>query len=176
MNLSRPILFLFAIILFATCETYDSAIIYHKGFQPGTHSLLRFDGFYSDSALAASNEFNVPSEQVKPVFFYSNGSAFATNNFTWLTGMQAAKLAGSWGNYQIEADTILLERFQKIENNYVRIILRGTISKDQIHWTARKYHREKFKPVNYSIYFRPFTTKPDSTQNFTRTLEIYNRK
>ena len=174
------LLFFLPIIFFCTCQTYDNAIIYHKNFNSGTNPLLKFNGFYSDSAPPSSNEFNVPSELVRPVFFYADGSAFATTNFNWLTGMdeivKGNRLNGAWGNYLISGDTIQLEKFQLIENNHVRIILKGIISKDQIHWIKRKYHREGYQSVDYSIYFHPYAAKPDSTLNFTRTLPIYNKK
>jgi hypothetical protein len=180
MKLFRVLIIFSVLIFFVTCETYDASLIYHKNFEPGTHSLLRLDGYYSDSIPGLSEQNGIKTKLVKPVFLYSNGSAFATNNNTSETDLptlvKTNRLFGSWGNYLVSADTILFERFQKIENNYVRIILRGIISKDQIHWTARKYHREKFKPVDYSIFYHPFSAKPDSTQNFTRTLEIYNKK
>lgn len=170
------VLFIFSVFFLSMCQTYDNAIIYHKNFNPGKNSLLKFDGFYSDSA-PSSNDFN-PLERVRPVFFYANGSAFATTNFTAITGMEynINQLNGAWGNYLISGDTIQLEKFQLIENNHVRIILKGFISKDQIHWVKRKYHREDYKAVDYSIYFHPFSAKPDSTLNFTRQLPIYNRK
>lgn len=180
MKRSPILLFLFAVFFFVTCTTFDNAIIYHKNFVPGTHPLLRFDGYYTDSIPNYSDPAGLKTKIVKPVFFYADGSAFYTNantNEPELEGLvKTSRLFGAWGNYLVDADTILVERFQKIENNFVRIILRGVISKDKIHWTSRKYHREKFKPVDYSVYFQPLSQKPDSTKNFTRTLEIYNRK
>jgi hypothetical protein len=180
MKISRLLILFLGIVFFATCETYDNAIIYHRNFQPGKNSLLRFDGFYSDSTPAGSNEFNVPTELLKPIFFYSDGSAFATNNYNWLEGMDGIiktnRLVGSWGNYLISGDTIQLEKFQLLDNNnHERITMKGIISKDQIRWMTRKDKNKKTDSVNYSIYFRAYSTKPDSTKNFTRTMGKYNK-
>jgi hypothetical protein len=168
--------FLF-LLLIVTCTTYDSAIIYHKNFKPGTHALLRFDGYYDDTTVNSQKDEYAPS--VKPVFFYSEGSSFSTNNRVAASTLpqliKTNRLFGSWGNYLVKGDSITLEKFQLIKSNYVRIILKGFISEKQIHWTSRKEHNETFKPVNYSIYFQPFSSKPDSLRNFTRTKEKYNQ-
>ena len=173
---------LFITLLMIACSTYDSAVIYHKDFHPGKNPLLSFNGYYSDSVRATTGTME---KQIKPVFFYANGSAYAADNYisegkfisaTKLYGTGMTKIVeGSWGNYLVGGDTITLEKFQKIENNYVRIIIKGIISKGSIHWFTRKFHREDYKPVDYSVFFTPFDEKPDSTQNFTRTLQIYNK-
>lgn len=180
----RYILLLFIILIVAACSTYDSALIYHKDFHPGNHPLLRFSGYYSDSIrLRIAN--GTMEKQIRPVFFYSDGSAYAADNYITedkfttaanLYGPGMTKIVeGSWGNYKIEADTVILEKFQKIESNYVRIIQKGVVSASSIHWFTRKYHREDYKPVDYSVFFTPYKSKPDSTKNFTRTLKIYNK-
>ncbi|CAN5424074.1 hypothetical protein BH09BAC5_BH09BAC5_18800 [soil metagenome] len=170
------IAFLLAFFLI-TCTTYDNAQIYHKNFVPGNHSLLKFNGYYSDtiSSPAADGSNDV---LVRPVFLYANGSCFSANNSLsrqLLNTQKVENINGSWGNYLVNADTILLEKFQLIENNYVRIIMKGLISKNQIHWFARKFHREDYNAVDYSALFMSHSSKPDSTQNFTRTLKIYNK-
>ena len=184
MKLFRNLIFFCAIIFGVTCTTYDNAIIYHRNFVPGTNPLLKFDGYYSDSIPLIANDINrgmnVKADvQVKPVFFYSNGSCFSTNNYTLDSPLsnlvKTNRLFGSWGNYLISGDTIQLEKFQLLENNYELIILKGVISKDKIHWSSRKEHKEDFKPVDYSIYFHRFSSKPDSTLNFTRTKKKYNK-
>jgi hypothetical protein len=170
-----PLLFT---LLLVTCTTYDNAIVYHKNFNPGKHPLLQFSGYYSDTLGPKPNPNSAKLEQeaIKPVFFYSNGSAFSADNYEGAYKLlNVNTLQGSWGNYLITSDTIELEKFQLIENNYIRIILKGVISKDKIHWFSRKYHREDYKPVDYSVFFKPYVTKPDSTKNFTRTLPIYNK-
>ncbi len=175
MKIHLTLISFLGIFLFVTCNTYDNAIIYHRNFQSGTHPLLRFDGYYSDS-IRLTNETDFG---MKPVFFYSNGSCFSTNNYTPASTVgslvKTYRLFGSWGNYLISADTIQLEKFQLVENNYERVILKGIISKNRIHWTGRKEHNEDFKPVDYSIFFKPLSSKPDSTQNFTRTKKKYNK-
>lgn len=168
---------LFFLVLIVTCTTYDSAIIYHKNFKPGSHTLLRFDGYYDDTTALRGNKELASS--IKPIFFYSEGSVFSTDNSieksTLETLIKTHRLFGSWGNYLITGDSIQLEKFQHIKNNYVRIILKGVISEKQIHWTSRKDHNEAFKPVDYSVYFQPFKFKPDSLRNFIRTKEKYNQ-
>ena len=174
----------FLILSIIACTTYDSALIYHKDFHPGNHPLLKFNGYYSDT-VRMRDAYGTLEKQVRPVFFYANGSAYAADNyisegkFTSAVNLYGAGMTkiveGSWGNYLVSADTIILEKFQLIENNYVRIIQKGVISQNSIHWFTRKYHREDYKPVDYSATFAPCSSKPDSTKNFTRTLQIYNK-
>ena len=175
----KTFFFLSILFFFATCETYDNAIIYHRNFVSGSNPLLKFDGYYSDSIALNSDTGNKKEIGVKPVFFYANGSAFSTNNYAAASQIEnmvkAKELAGSWGNYLITGDTIQLEKFQLIENNYELILLKGILSSEKIHWIFRKEHTEVFKPIDYSIYFKPFSAKPDSTQNFTRTKKKYNK-
>jgi hypothetical protein len=75
MKFIAPVLF---ILLIVTCTTYDNALIYHKNFKPGVHPLLRFDGYYSDTLGPKSNPHSAmeTGDAIKPVFLYSNGSAF----------------------------------------------------------------------------------------------------
>jgi hypothetical protein len=160
------------------CSTYDSAVIYHKDFYSGTNPLLKFSGYYTDTLGPKANPNSAAAQHtsIKPVYFYSNGSVFSCDNYTADYSLSnPSSLEGSWGNYLIKGDTIILEKFQKIENNYVRIIQKGMISADKIHWYTRKFHREDYKPVDYSVFFTKLDKKPDSTQNFTRTLQIYNK-
>lgn len=172
-----PLLFL---VLLITCTTYDSAIIYHKNFRPGTHPLLRFNGYYDDTTRPAAMA-DVPylPPPAKPVFFYAEGSCFSTDNNViapYLPELiRTNRLFGSWGNYLIKGDSITLEKFQEINSNYTRIILKGVISENKIHWIRRSEHNESFKPVDYSIYFKPFPQKPDSLRNFIRTKRKYNQ-
>lgn len=165
-------------LLIAACNTYDLPIIYKKNFQPGNHSLLRLDGYYIDS-LGPKPNGALNDVYGKPIFFYGDGSALAAemnmSNASVPSAVQNNLFKGSWGNYKIIADTILFERFHLVSSNYRRIILKGVISKDQIHWISRKDHTEDYKPVDYSVYFKNAKQKPDSTQNWTRKREKYNR-
>lgn len=162
--------FLATLTLLAACTTYDFPQVYHKNFQPGKNEKLRFSGYYTE--VLTPNDLQ--SSPVKPVFFYSDGSAFsAGKSYNSTTPVNA--MEGAWGNYRIIADTILLERFDLIANNYRRIILRGVLSSDTIHWTSRKDHNEDYKPIDYRVVFRPATAKPDSTLNWTRKRKKYNR-
>lgn len=164
----------FILSVAACLTTYDSAIIYHKNFNSGSHPFLRFDGYYRDS-LGAKGAI----EMWKPVFLYQNGSAFSCDNYIAFNDLENnlknKTLKGSWGNYLMTADTIQLEKFQLIKSNYTRIILRGVISEGKIHWTSRKDHNESFKPVDYTVTFHTYPLKPDSTKNFIRTKEKYNQ-
>lgn len=168
--------FLFGLFLLCTLfaikcmTTYDTALVYHKNFHSGTHPLLRFNGYYSDT-LGARDVADIR----KPVFFYANGAVFSSDTYIPTNELKNKSMKGSWGNYLITADTIQLEKFQLINSNYTRIILKGIISKDQIHWTFRKDHNESFKPVDYTIRFESFSSKPDSSLNFIRTKEKYNQ-
>jgi hypothetical protein len=171
---------LFSLLFFCTtCTTYDSALIYHKDFVPGKNPLLQFNGFYSETSGDDVQFDAEPDCYVKPVFFYENGSAFATTSqlkkSTLANLVKSNRLVGSWGNYLIKGDTIQLEKFQLNESNYERVILKGVVALNKIHWTSRKEHNESFKPVDYTVYFNPFSEKPDSTKNFTRTKKKYNQ-
>ncbi len=164
-------------VLIIACSTYDTAIIYHKNFQSGSHSFLRFDGYYIDTLGPKLLQTIITTG--KPFYFYANGSSFSGDqnldreSIVHQTTIKTIK--GSWGNYLINVDTIILEKFQQIENNNVRIILKGIIYKDRIKWFSRKFHKEPFKPVDYSSEFRTITYKPDSTQNFTRNYPPFNK-
>lgn len=169
-------IFVFTVVLFlVTCTTYDSALIYRKNHQPGTHPLLRFDGYYRD---INATDYTM-SSRVKPFFFYTDGSTFVTEKSATepVTEMwvKTAEASGSWGNYKIDGDTIYLERFLLNANNYERIILKGAISKDQIRWIKRKERGEAYQPVDYTLTFTPFSAKPDSTKNWIRTKKKYNK-
>lgn len=171
--------FLFLLLIVA-CTTYDSAIIYHKNFRPGSHPLLRFNGYYADTVRIAKNQSpysDLPTaHSVKPVFFYADGSCFSANKYEAVfTVNNSTTLDGSWGNYLIKGDTIRVEKFQMVKSNYRRIILKGVITTDKIHWLTRQEHNEAEKPVDYSIDFNPSKSKPDSLRNFTRTKEKYNK-
>jgi hypothetical protein len=170
----------FLVLLLVTCTTYDSAIIYHKNFRPGYHPLLRFSGYYADSVRIIKSQYpysDLPTTHaVKPVFFYSDGSCFSCDKYEAVfTVNNSTSLQGSWGNYLIKGDTIRIEKFQLVKSNYRRIILKGVISADKIHWVTRQEHNEAAKPVDYSIDFNESKSKPDSLRNFIRTKEKYNQ-
>ena len=162
-------IFIVAAIIIArlsTCDTCDNAVIYHKNFHPGTNALLRFDGYYSDT-LSHGN--------IKPVFLYADGSALSANNYS--PGFPASwdESNSSWGNYLITGDSIKLEKFQHIENNFRQIVLRGVVIKDEIHWVKKDVHNEPPVAVDYSIYFVPYSQKPDSILNWTRKKAKFNQ-
>ncbi|GAB4140803.1 MAG: hypothetical protein Fur0041_16010 [Bacteroidia bacterium] len=169
------------IIGMASCTTFDNAEIYHKNFSPGTHPLLRFDGYYSDTLRKKNNvSGNLSTMEVKPVYFYDNGSAFSYNNYSQAGLINSSvqdKSIGSWGNYLIKGDTLLLEKFVFNPNsgNHERIIMKGAIQEGRIIWVARKEHNESFKPVNYSMVFFPNASKPDVSGNWIRTKKKYNK-
>lgn len=158
----------------AACISYDQPVIYHKNFQPGTHTLLRCDGYYTPEW-----DMNM-TERVKPVYFYSNGSVwFGEELCQYNVVNESVKkgLAHSWGNYKIAGDTIYIERFQKKENsdNYNRVTLKGVISTDNIKWVQREEDRMNPVAVSYTTIFKANSYKPDSTQNWTRTRVQYNK-
>lgn len=158
-------------ILLAGCVSYDAPHLYKKNFVPGTHELLRFDGWY----LQPSSK----SGFIKPVFLYSNGSVwFGEAPFSASTAdAQIATQPHSWGNYRIAGDTILIERFYKAEtsDNYNRILMKGVVQRDNIHWVYREAHREDPEVLNYDTPFEQHAVKPDSTKNWTRTYPPFNR-
>jgi hypothetical protein len=140
--------------------------------------LLRFDGFYADSAFASNATY--PGGAVGyPVFLYSNGSAFCGKGVFDLNEMSSKpfidKMLGGWGNYLIGHDTITIEKFEPIQNEYKRVIIKGIISKDQITWFSRKERRYAEQPLTYSVHFHESSVKPDSTKNFTRIWPKYNK-
>src|SRR5688572_15350676 len=109
------------LLLLVTCTTYDSAIVYHKNFRPGTHPLLRFSGYYDDTARPpATVALPYLPPPAKPVFFYAEGSCFSTDNYVIAHNyvpelIRTNRLFGSWGNYLIKGDSITLEKFQEIK-------------------------------------------------------------
>jgi hypothetical protein len=160
------------VFVVACSATYDLPVLYHKNYVPGTHPLLRFDGYYTQS------------DQVKkPVYLYRNGSVWFAESAV-PKGVSDATIANgnagvrySWGNYKISADTIYIERFHRAENsnNYRRITLKGIIRTDLIHWIQREENRQNPDTVNYDTRFFPTATKPDSSANWTRTKAQYNK-
>jgi hypothetical protein len=166
-----PLVFTVACMTMAGCVSYDSPELYKKNFQPGTHALLRFDGWY----LQPSSQ----SGSVKPIFFYSNGSVyFAEAPFpASINALQMITQPHSWGNFRIDGDTILLERFYKAEtsDNYNRILMKGIVERDNIHWIFREAHREDPEALNYDTKFEQHAVKPDSTKNWTRTYPPFNK-
>jgi hypothetical protein len=146
-------------------------VIYHKNFQPGKNEKLRFDGYYSEAKGGTGGAMMLAF--VQPVFFYANGSVFYARK-VYTAADDPKSMEGSWGNYRIDADTIQLERFDLTGNNYRRIILRGIIAANSIHWTSRKDHNDSYSTVDYTMNFRPSPVKPDSLQNWTRTRKKYN--
>lgn len=165
------ILFLFVV---ACAVTYDVPLLYKKNYVPGTHSLLRFDGYYA-------HETN-PSTR-KPFFLYRDGSVWFSENYVdeGPLRVELAKkdpnIVHSWGNYKVEADTIVIERFHLEDNtnNYRRITLKGIILDGSIKWILREQNRQNADTLNYETKFRATTSKPDSTGNWTRTREQYNK-
>lgn len=156
------------------CVSYDQPQIYHKNFQPGTHPLLRFDGYYTSTFEAKM------TERAKPLYFYRDGSVWCGESLIHMNSVDSLIRKGtphSWGNYKIDEDTITVERFFQEENtgNYNRIILRGVIQKDNIHWLTRRFHDGKGDSVNYDMKFIPHSFKPDSTLNWTRTRKQFNK-
>lgn len=162
-----------ALVGIISCVSYDAPLIYHKNFQPGTHPLLRFDGYYSTES---------PTGKIRPVFFYRDGSVWFAEADIDPVSLDAQVLSDhtnarhSWGNFKIDADTIYIERFvqETTTGNFNRIILKGTMCENKIHWIQRTYHRSAPDSVDYGIYFHEHLTKPDSTQNWTRTKKKYN--
>lgn len=155
-----------------TCKTYDQPLIYHKNFQPGTNEKIRLDGYYSEPKGGTGAEMMLAF--VQPVFLYADGSVFyARKVYTAIDDPKT--MEGSWGNYQIKGDSIYLERFDLVQTNYRRIILRGTIDDKNIHWTSRKDHNDSYSSVDYTMKFWPCSIKPDSTLNWTRKRKKYNQ-
>ncbi len=171
----KQVFFFSGLLFLVTCTTYDNALIYQKNFQPGTHPLLRFDGYYRD---VNATDYTL-SSRVKPFFFYTDGSAFITERATaepfTTTWIKTAEASGSWGHYKIDGDTIYVERFLLSASNYERIILKGTIAENQVRWTKRKERGEAYQPVDYTVTFTPFSAKPDSTKNWIRVKKKYNK-
>jgi hypothetical protein len=166
--LKAAVVILFTLLLCA-CVSYDMPVIYHKNFSPGVNDKIRFDGCYVQT---------LQGKNVKPVFLYRDGSACVAETpvDSNLVSVPDAALY-SWGNYKVNSDTILVERFYKEEagSNFNRIIMRGVIGKDRIDWNLRTFHRDHPDTVNYSSRFIRTNTKPDSTKNWTRTKELYNK-
>lgn len=169
--------FIFSIYLVtfitACSVTYDLPVMYRKNYVPGTNSLLHYDGYYTQEL----GDFK------KPFYLYRDGSVWfaevmimnATSDATIAKG--DGSIQYSWGNYKVDGDTILIERFNKQENtnNYRRITLKGIVQTDAIHWIQREENRMNPVAINYETKFHPTTSKPDSTGNWTRTRPQFNK-
>lgn len=159
--------------IFWSCVSYDAPVIYHKNFQPGTHDSLRFDGYYY-----LGNE-----RGYAPMFLYRDGSVWYGEKRYQLNFLETElakknpSIPHSWGNYKIDNDTILVERFKKIEsaNNFRRISIKGIIRGGMINWILYEENRLNPDTVNYNSIFKAFSPKPDSTLNWTRTHPPYNK-
>jgi hypothetical protein len=161
-------------ILFIACAvTYDMPVMYKKNYVPGTHALLQYDGYYY-----TGNE-----RGYSPMFLYRDGSVwFGEMRYllTYLDIELAKKVPNvqySWGNYQIDKDTIVVERFKLFSNtnNYRRITLKGIVRKDVINWFLYQENRMNPDTVNYNSVFKSYSPKPDSTKNWTRKRPQYNK-
>src|SRR5688572_20371191 len=93
--------------LFVACAvTYDMPVMYKKNYVPGTHALLRFDGYYYSGNERGYN----------PMFLYRDGSVwygemrYTLPRLDELLANKNPTLPHSWGNYRIDHDTILVER------------------------------------------------------------------
>ncbi len=166
----RGSIWLLSISLVACSVTYDVPLMYKKNYVPGTHALLRFDGYYLQPASA---------NMVKPIYFYRDGSAFVYEigwDSTATSGIPHTTPA-SWGNYKIDGDTIVLERFnfEQNTNNYRRITLKGVVLNNSIKWILREQNRQNPDVLNYETKFRAANEKPDSSGNWTRTRPQYNK-
>jgi hypothetical protein len=159
--------------LVACAATYDMPVMYKKNYVPGAHSLLRFDGYYY-----SGNE-----RGWTPMFLYRDGSVwygemrYTLHQLEVELSKKNPSVPHSWGNYKIDNDTILIERFKKIEstNNYRRISLKGIIRADIINWILYEENRMDPDTINYNSVFKAFSPKPDSTGNWTRTRAQYNK-
>jgi hypothetical protein len=174
MHNCKPSVIICIAFLFGACSvTYDLPVMYKKNYVPGTNILLRFDGYYTSGIEGTE----------KPLFLYRDGSVWFGETYVTqsVAEIELAKkepnLAHSWGNYKVDGDTILIERFNRQEttNNYRRIILKGIIQMDAIHWVSREENRLNPVVVNYDTKFHATTSKPDSTGNWTRTRAQYNK-
>jgi len=168
-----PLLLIVSFVFTACAVTYDLPVMYKKNYVPGTHALLRFDGYYSQDL----------SDFKKPLYLYRDGSVWfaevmimqATSDEIIAKGDRAIQY--SWGNYKVDGDTIYIERFNRQENtnNYRRITLKGIIKTDAILWIQREENRQNPVKVNYETTFHATTSKPDSSGNWTRTRPQYNK-
>src|ERR1044072_5242742 len=162
-------------IVFTACAvTYDSPVIYHKYFVPGTHDSLLFDCYYT-------SELDMKmTERVKPIYLYRDGSVWFGEELLYASTAEAVIKKGvshSWGNYKVTADTIFIERFLKEDavNNYRRVTIKGVLNSNSIHWIQREENRQNPVTTGYTTVFRAGSYKPDSTENWTRTRAQFNK-
>lgn len=171
---TRIMLVVVCVQFVACATTYDMPVMYKKNYVPGTHDSLRFDGYYT------SKWDMEMTERVIPIYLYRNGSVWFGEQKILIDSAEQMIQKGvshSWGNFQIKADTIFIERFLKEEavNNYRRITLKGIIHSESILWIQREVNRQNPVAAGYTTIFMPGSFKPDSTGNWTRTRPQYNK-
>lgn len=183
-NTMKPIAISIGLLttLLIGCTTYDNAEVYHKNFQPGSHTLLQVNGFYTDTLRKAANTSgHLSTLEVKPMFLYADGSAWSANHYVQTALFQPLQYNNpqdySWGNYKIKGDTIFIERFTLNPNSgaYERIILRGIVVFNGIKIIGRRERKMPEVTVNYNMVFMPFSSYPDVTGNWIRSKKKYNK-
>ena len=164
---------LYAICSLQGCISYDNAILYKKGYNPGKNNELKFNGFYRTK----------DKTDLFPIFFYNNGSViFSGYSKDTIELKEAISLApkgfwGYWGNYKISGDTITIESFPTNFREYrqERYLRKGIIKKGSITFYQEINRQNKVNEINEIIEFRNFNSKPDSTANWIRTKKKYNK-
>jgi hypothetical protein len=170
----------FLVIILLSC-TYDRTLIYHKDYDPGKHSELRLNGFYSTTAEIVTEQGR--RTFIQPVFFYNDGSVIFMGNHPDTSDLRLRistnpkAVWGRWGNYQISGDTIKIESLVSFQKRFhhTRYTQVGLVMSDGIHFL---YHFDKKGNItadDYTVHFTNFNIKPDSTSNWIRTKRKFNR-
>jgi hypothetical protein len=173
-------IFTFLVFSLNSCISYDKTLIYKRDYYYGKNSLLRFDGFYSDTI----NRKIYGGEgyySINPIYFYSDGSVLIASTMKdtgQLKSLLANKIQfGSWGNYKIDRDSITIETLGGNAGTWrmERYFKKGVILKNRIIFNTEIDRKEKSKPINEDIYFVSFPAKPDSSLNWIRHKKKYNK-
>ncbi len=171
-------------IFFASCETYDKAIIYHPNYNPGQSKMLRFDGYYSDTLKRDFNEYERRyfKTYIVPDFYYMDGTCMLggilTNMDTVASHIKKGWSIGEWANYKISNDTIYIEWFDHDHASVGlhRVYITGIILPDKIYFPTQVTREGGTPRSAYYTFFHQYDLKPDSTENWIRKNKFYNKK
>ena len=164
---------LYAVCNLQGCISYDNAILYKNGYNPGKNNELKFNGFYQTKNKT----------DLFPIFFYNDGSVIFLGYSKDTIELKEHILSnpkglwGYWGNYKISRDTITIETFPSNVQEFrqERYLRKGIIKNGSITFYQEINRNHNVNEVNETIEFRDFKTKPDSTANWIRTKKKYNK-
>ena len=166
------------LILFSCCGKFDvsKSDPLHLEKREYTGNQLRIDGYYYQ-------HFNNKFFDI--TFFYKNGvivvpagrgrnSMEEMDNYvmkSFIKKNDYKKVMYWWGAFNIDEDNIAFEKWYPSEAPYKAYINEGKILNDTTFRIIKRYRlvdgvQTEVKEMNDKYHFRPFSPKPDSTNNF----------